>query len=141
MRLVIDTNVLLSGILWKGAPHHLLEKIRDGEATLITSADLIEELAEVIARPKFSAILTRLNLSAENIVHDINLLAEIVVPIPLVNPACRDSDDDIVLATALTGQVDLIVSGNEQIEYLQQHEENYGRNHHSTSQSKSRRLN
>jgi putative PIN family toxin of toxin-antitoxin system len=112
VRLLIDTNVLLSGILWKGAPHHLLEKIRDGEATLITSADLIEELAEVIARPKFSAILTRLNLSVESIVHDINLLAEIVVPIPLANPACRDSDDDIVLATALTGQVDLIVSGD-----------------------------
>ncbi|MGZ8216613.1 putative toxin-antitoxin system toxin component, PIN family [Methylomagnum sp.] len=120
MRLLIDTNVLLSGILWKGAPHHLLAKIRDGEATLITCADLIEELAEVIARPTFSAILTRSNLTAENIVHDINLLAEIVVPIPLANPACRDPDDDIVLATALTGQVDLIVSGDADLLDLRQ---------------------
>lgn len=112
MRLVLDTNVLLSGILWKGAPHRLLARIKEGDAALIGSPALLEELADVIARPKFAAILARSGLSGEMIPHEIGLLAEIVVPEPLPEPVCRDPDDDIVLATALAGQADLIVSGD-----------------------------
>lgn len=37
MRIVIDTNVLVSGVLWHGAPHALLEQVRNDAATLVTS--------------------------------------------------------------------------------------------------------
>jgi uncharacterized protein len=57
VRAVIDTNVLLSGLLWRGAPHRLIEAVRAGALTLITSPALLAELGEVVHRPKFHTIL------------------------------------------------------------------------------------
>ena len=57
MRAVIDTNVLLSALLWRGPPHALLEQVRNGTVTLLSSPALLAELAEVIARTKFNVIL------------------------------------------------------------------------------------
>jgi predicted nucleic acid-binding protein len=37
VRAIIDTNVLLSGLLWHGPPHTLLDRVRDGTVTLISS--------------------------------------------------------------------------------------------------------
>ena len=45
MRAVIDTNVLLSGLIWQGTPHALIEQVRDGTLTLITSPALLAELS------------------------------------------------------------------------------------------------
>lgn len=112
MRLVLDTNIVLSGVFWKGAPHHLLARVKAGDATWIGSPVLFEELADVIGRPKFAAILARSGLLGEAILHELENLAEIVIPVPLPFPVCRDPDDDLVLATALAGQADLIVSGD-----------------------------
>ena len=47
MRAVIDTNVLLSGLIWHGAPHTLIEQVRAGALTLVSSPALLTELAEV----------------------------------------------------------------------------------------------
>ena len=52
MRAVIDTNVLLSALLWGGTPHDLMEHVRNGTVTLISSPALLAELARVIDRPK-----------------------------------------------------------------------------------------
>ena len=56
MRAVIDTNVLLSGLLWRGTPHTLVEQVRAGALTLISSPALLTELGEIIQRPKFHTI-------------------------------------------------------------------------------------
>jgi putative PIN family toxin of toxin-antitoxin system len=57
VRAVVDTNVLLSGLFWRGRPHALMEQIRAGALTLISSPALLAELAEVLNRPKFQVIL------------------------------------------------------------------------------------
>ncbi len=57
MRIVIDTNVLLSGLLWRGAPYTLLNQVRAGTIDLVMSQTLLEEFTEVITRQKFAAIL------------------------------------------------------------------------------------
>ena len=59
MRAVVDTNVLLSGLFWRGSPHALLEQVRAGALNLISSPALLAELAEVMNRPKFQVILAR----------------------------------------------------------------------------------
>jgi putative PIN family toxin of toxin-antitoxin system len=51
VRAIIDTNVLLSGLLWHGPPHTLLDRVRDGTVTLISSPALLTELSDVLARP------------------------------------------------------------------------------------------
>jgi len=56
MRLVLDTNTVISALLWKGAPHHLLVSVRERrDITLHSSARLLAELADVLARSKLSA--------------------------------------------------------------------------------------
>ena len=65
MRAVVDTNVLLSGLFWRGRPHALIEQIRAGVLTLISSPALLAEPAEVPNRPKFRAILARSNTGPE----------------------------------------------------------------------------
>lgn len=119
MRTIIDTNVLLAGLLWHGKPHALIEYVRNGTLTLISSPALLAELAEVLERAKFDAILIRSNTSRERSLDEVRALAEIITPAPLPKPVCRDPDDDAVLALALAAQVDFIVSGDSDLLDLQ----------------------
>jgi len=115
VRAVIDTNVLLSGLLWHGAPHALLTQVRDGALGLVSSPALLAELEEVIGRVKFDAILVRSATSRERSLAELRQLAEVIEPPPLAVPVCRDPDDDAVLALALAAQADLIVSGDDDL--------------------------
>ena len=112
MRAVFDTNVLLSGLLWHGAPHALLERVRSSALGLVSSPALLAELAEVSGRAKFDSILMRSHTSRELVVAEVRQLAEMLDPPPLPQPVCRDPDDDAVLALAIAAQVDFIVSGD-----------------------------
>lgn len=109
MRAVIDTNILVSGLLWHGPPHALIERARDGTLTLITSPAL---LADVINRPKLRAILTAVGTTQDRLLMELRQLAEIVVPPPLPAPVCRDPDDDAVLALAVAAEANCVVSGD-----------------------------
>jgi putative PIN family toxin of toxin-antitoxin system len=112
VRAVIDTNVLLSGLLWHGTPHTLIEQVRASRLSLVSSPALLAELAEVIGRAKFQAILARSNTNAERMLAEVRQLAEIVDPPPLPAPVSRDPEDDAILALAVAAQADLIVSGD-----------------------------
>lgn len=115
MRAVIDTNVLISGLFWHGAPHTLLTHAHDGVLDLVSSPALLAELEDVIGRAKFDLIMARSNTSREQVLASMRLLAELVVPPPLVKPVCRDPDDDAILALAAAAHVDLIVSGDDDL--------------------------
>jgi len=122
VRVILDINVVLSGLFWHGPPHTLLNRVRDGTLTLVTSPALLAELAEVIERPKFDAILVRSHTSRERSLAEIQELAEVITPEPLPMPVCRDADDDAVLACALAAQADLIVSGDADLLTLQEYQ-------------------
>ena len=115
MRLVIDTNVLLSALLWRSRPHALLEQARNGVVTLISSPALLAELAEVLERPKFDAMLSKSDTSRAQLFAQVRLLVEVMEPPPLAQPVCRDPDDDTVLALARVALADLIVSGDDDL--------------------------
>ena len=115
VRIVIDTNVLLSGLFWHGTPHALLNHVRNGTAELAMSHALLDELADVISRRKFASILALTTRTPEQILVEMQALAEIVVAPPLQLPKCRNPDDDAVLACALAGHATFIVSGDEDL--------------------------
>lgn len=54
MRLVLDTNVVVAGLLWNGPPRHLLDLAINGDVALSSSPALIDELAHALHYPKFS---------------------------------------------------------------------------------------
>ena len=65
MRAIIDTNILVAALFWRGTPHRLLEQVRSGALTPISSPVLFAELTEVISREKFDFILARSNTSRQ----------------------------------------------------------------------------
>lgn len=112
MRIVADTNTVLSGLLWPGAPRRLLNAGRHRQVALVTSPDLLAELAEVIGREKFAARIRAAELSARGLIEDYARIADLVDAPALPLPVCRDADDDAVLACAIAAQTDAIVSGD-----------------------------
>jgi putative PIN family toxin of toxin-antitoxin system len=111
VRIVADTNTVVSALLWGGAPEQVLIAAREKRITLYTSPALIAELEEIVGRKKFVPRLARAGSSASQLVGDYRALTEIVLPthVPAV---VRDPDDDQVLACALAAQADAIVSGD-----------------------------
>ena len=95
-----------------GTPHALLDRVRDGTVTLVSSPVLLAKLAEVFEQPRFGGILARPNTSPASSLAEVQALAEVLVAEPLPQPVCPDPDDYHVLALALTTQVDLIFSGD-----------------------------
>jgi len=115
VRAIIDTNVFIAGLLWRGSPHVLLEHARAGTLTVISSSTLIAELAGVLGRAKFAAILSKTSTSLERTIAEVRQLAELIDPPPLERPVCRDSTDDHVLALALSANADMVVSGDDDL--------------------------
>lgn len=114
MRLVIDTNVLLSAILVPGTCRELLR----GRALAhewYTSPPLLEELAEKLSEkldlhPERTPLYLVYRRRASSVTAD-----------PLPSPVCRDPDDDAVLATAIAARADVIVTGDKDLRTLGKH--------------------
>mgnify|MGYP000013171157 CR=1 FL=1 len=119
MRIVVDLNTLVSGLLWRGTSRQLLDLTRAGRFELLTSAILLTELDDVLHRSKFAAPLHRAQLSADSLVADIARIAVLVTAADLPTPICRDPDDDDVLAAALGGYADAIISGDRDLLVLE----------------------
>ena len=112
MRAVLDTNTVVSGLLWHGPASQLLAAARVGQLELITSAALLDELGDVLPRGKFSRKIQAAGLTVAQLVHRYGLLARQVVPANITARIQADPDDDAVLACALAAEATLIVTGD-----------------------------
>ncbi len=112
MRLVLDTNLLVSGVISAGLPRQLVEGVRTGEFELCTSEALLAELLDVLSRAKFHDRLSQAGLAPTSVVDDLRRLAIVVSPTNVPRIVPTDPDDDHVLAAALAGEADLIASGD-----------------------------
>ena len=122
MNIVLDTNMVISGIFWKGAPRQVLDLARSGVHTLFTSPDLLEELGDVLSREKFAQRLAMAETSVEELVFGYAALAKTVRPIAFAPVVKNDPDDDKVLACARAANVEAIVSGDTHLLSLGEYE-------------------
>ena len=113
MRIVLDTNVVLSALLWRGTPHHLLATIgQRSSIQLYSSTALLEELADVLTRPSATKRLALIGRSAREVLADFVEAIELVEPASVPRVVVGDVDDDQVIAAAIAARADLIVSGD-----------------------------
>ena len=115
MRLVLDTNVLVSAFLWGGIPGRLIELAGEKEIDLYTSRALLAELSEVLRRRKFIKPIQTTGFTAAEIVKHYQRLAHRITVRQLTHRISRDADDDQVLACALAAKADFIVSGDKDL--------------------------
>lgn len=116
MKLVLDTNTLVSGTLWSGPPSRLLDAVEAGRATLVLSAALLAEFGGVVERDKLASRLAQCNTTPAKLVARLAQQAELVSPGPLpLPPSLRDPRDLPVLAAALAAQADAIVTGDDDL--------------------------
>lgn len=116
MRLVLDTKVVFSALLWRGKPYQLLETLsQHPDAHLFSSPALLEKLAEVLARPMAAQRLALVGVTANAVLALYRQVVEVVEPAFVPRVVLRDADDDQVIAAALAAQADFIVSGDDDL--------------------------
>jgi len=109
VRVVIDTNVLISAIFWTGKPKQLLNQVRLGRLTFLISEILLAELREILTREDKPFRLSA--EEAERIVAAMRDLAEIVQPEQRLS-ICQDEEDNRVLECAVAGRGEWIITGD-----------------------------
>lgn len=118
MRLVLDTNVVIAGLLWAGHPRHLIDRAIDDAIALCSSPALVDELTQTLRHQKFARRITQSGKTASALVAQYAALVTLVSPRRVPRVVEHDADDDQVLACALAGQADLIVSGDRHLHSL-----------------------
>lgn len=109
LRIVLDTNVLISAIFWKGNPHIILEKCKKREIDLVISNEILEEFKRILKKErKFE--------QTEKMIHErlyyLRRISEIVVLKEKIEVVKKDPKDNIVLECALAGNSDYVVTGD-----------------------------
>lgn len=112
MRVVADTNIVVSGLLWRGNPRRILDAARAGDIQLFTAPVLLTELEDVLSREKFAARLATVGITPHDLVLGYSALAYVIEPAELEHVILADPDDDAVLACAVAARGDVIVSGD-----------------------------
>ena len=122
MRVVLDTNVVASGLLWAGPPRQLLDSARKQQLQLFTSPTLLMELADILSRQKFARKLAAAKFSGEQLVERYAWLNTVVYPTAIAPIIIEDPDDDHVIACALVANAQLIISGDRHLLNLKQYQ-------------------
>lgn len=119
MRVVLDTNVFISGIFWEGNfCSQIIDKWRKGECQLVSSPKLVEELVETLRSFKISMdeglIEEWKNLIIENSI--------MVDPVTAIEAVKDDPEDNKFIEAAVYGEADIIVSQDKHLLKLNEYQ-------------------
>jgi len=108
VRVILDTNVVISGVFFTGPPYHILKAWRDGTVHVVVSPEIIGEYQRVgsVLAKQFPGV------DIDPILTLFAAAAELIVVPPLPEPVCDDPDDDKFLACALASKTQIIISGD-----------------------------
>ncbi len=107
-RVVIDSNVIISGLLFGGPPARIMECALRGRIACFTSLPILDEVREVLQRPKFGLSPDQ----ALSLVEDLHDLCVIVSPTRRIRAVDADPDDNAILECAVSADAELVISGD-----------------------------
>jgi putative PIN family toxin of toxin-antitoxin system len=108
MRVVLDTNVLMSGIFWSGPPARILAEWSEGRFDFLASLEILTEYRLVGKRLAKKYRSLELGPVLDLVIRE----SRIVEPVPQPSHACDDPDDVKFLACAIAGKAASVVSGD-----------------------------
>jgi len=118
LRVVLDTNVLVSALLFPGVTSRLVSQWQSGSFALLASREMIAECLRVLAYPKFGLSKTEIR----SLLDDWILPYVTAVKVPGgFKQICRDPGDDMFLACATAGRADVIITGDKDLLVLRKH--------------------
>ena len=113
MRVVFDTNVLVSALITTGKPRLLFHKAVDGQIQLILSKNILTEFTEVADDPRIRKYADQDNIVAFlRIIDKVATITKVKSRFKIIK---EDPDDDVVLRTAFDGKAEVIVSGDKHL--------------------------
>ena len=115
LKAVFDSNIFISGFLFNGNQRLLLEQLVEGKIKVFISKEILDEIKDVLNRPKFRLSSEKVNF----IINEIESVSEVCFPKQKINDVCRDLKDHIVLECAVEANADYIVTGDSDLLILE----------------------
>lgn len=122
MSVVVDTNVLVSGLLWSGPPNQILKWVRDDRLEILACQQTAAELESVLQYPRFSRRLSGLQVTAQEVFAYCMNIVYFVADVEKIPEVIRDDRfDNLFLAFAESHHATLIISGDQHLLKLMQY--------------------
>ena len=113
MKVVLDTNIWLSGIFWQGNPYKIIKLGEQRKIEIIISRGIIEEIIEVLNRDsRFQRFIKNRKVSISDLIKTTLYIATLIETKTKINVIKEVADDDRILEAAVDGKADYIISGD-----------------------------
>ena len=118
MKLVLDTNIFISAFYWGGNSQKIIDRIIEGIDELFVSEQIINEVSEVMTRPKFKTEKVAINGYTKTIEKS----GKKILIEGKIKGICRDKDDDDKLECAIMCNADFIITGDDDLLVIRKYE-------------------
>jgi putative PIN family toxin of toxin-antitoxin system len=116
MKIVVDTNVALSGLLWGGPPNRILKWAREGVLEILACEETTAELRRVLGYRRFSKRISALETTPDEVfAYYMNLVLFVPTPKNIPEKIDKDRFDNLFLGLASENKARLIVSGDKHL--------------------------
>ncbi len=115
LKVIIDTNVAISGLLWKGLPNDILKLARDGFIEICSTKTIFEELVRVLGYNRFQKRFKELGLSIEDIVDYYEDIVGFYSENSKVDIIKTDDSDNRFIEAAIDSGSSIIITGDEHL--------------------------
>ena len=108
MRLVLDANIFISSFFWGGNPRMVLERVIEGIDELFVTKEILDEIEEVIGRPKFHAD----KVEIDYFINSIEEIGNRIIPKMQIINGSKDKTDNKYIECGMAAKVNYIISGD-----------------------------
>jgi putative PIN family toxin of toxin-antitoxin system len=118
MKIVLDANIFISSFFWGGNPREVLKRSIAGIDELFITKEILDEINDVIMRPKFHADENEINY----FINSIEEIANKIVPKRRINNGSRDKTDNKYIECGIAAHVDYVISGDVHLLEIEEYE-------------------